>query len=342
MLGLKASKGDAERVRKYLARHKLMDNNYRLISDDEFIYFPISRGGIKRVKGLLKGRDMALADKAFARAGSAKNYRELLAEKLGAGYDKATKSYDIIGDIAIIDAEDMAVAKVMAAILMGINRNVSTVLAKGGPVKGRYRIRDYIYIAGRRRYSTIYKENGASFAIDVRKAFFSSRLAFERERINKLVGTGENVVVMFAGAGPFAVEIAKRHRDSRVVAIELNKEAYRYMVQNIKLNKAENVTAELGDVKKVAKKYRRFADRIIMPLPESSREFLGSVVLVARRGCVVHYYAFGERESAFKDCVSELREFFRKARVPFRVVSKKIVRPYSASRIEVCIDFRIY
>ncbi len=342
MLGLKASKSDAERVRKYLARHKLMDNNYRLISDDEFIYFPISRGGRKRVKGLLKGRGRELVDRAFERNRSVKSYREVLAKRLGAGYDKATKSYDIIGDIAIIDADTMPVAKAMAAALMDMNRNVSTVLAKGGPVKGKYRIRDYVYVAGRRRYSTMYRENGASFVIDVRKAFFSSRLAFERERINRLVGPGENVVVMFAGAGPFAIEIAKRHRDSHVVAIELNRDAYRYMVQNAKLNKTDNVTAEFGDVKRVAEKYRRFADRIIMPLPESSWEFLGSVVSVARKGCMVHYYSFGERKSAFNDCIAELREFFRKARAPFRVVSKRVVRPYSASRVEVCIDFRLY
>ena len=342
MLGLKVNKGDAERVRKYLARHKLMDNNYRLISDDEFIYFPIFREAVRQVGWLLKGGGGALVDKAFARSGAIKNYRALLAERLGAGYDKATKSYDIMGDIAIIDAETMAIAKVMAIILMDINSNVRTVLAKGGPVKGKYRIRDYLYVAGRRRYGTVYKENGASFEIDVRKTFFSPRLAFERERINRLVGAGENVVVMFAGAGPFAVEIAKRHKDAKVVAMELNRDAYRYMVRNVKLNKTENVVAELGDVRKVSKKYKRFADRIVMPLPESSHEFLGPVILVARKGCMVHYYAFAERDSAFKDCISMLRGFFREAKIPFRVVSKRIVRPYSASRVEVCIDFRIY
>ena len=57
MLGVKVRKEGAEKIKKYLGRQKLMDINYRLVSANEFIYFPIESlvlctGAFCRIKRL--------------------------------------------------------------------------------------------------------------------------------------------------------------------------------------------------------------------------------------------------------------------------------------------------
>jgi len=339
MFGARAHKKDAETVRKFLARWKLTDNKYRIIRSGKFIYFPL-RPGAERIMGKkLMGR-VDFVDIKPERQDQRLDYKDMLEKALGNDYASATRGYDIVGDIAIIEAKNMRTARKMAKIVMKLNSNVVTVLAKGGPVSGKYRIRSYKWVAGKRKYETLYKENGASFIVDVRKAFFSPRLAYERERINKLVGKKENVMVMFAGVGPFAIEIARRHKDAKVVAIELNRRAWKYMLRNIELNRVHNVDAQVGDVKKVVAKYAGSADRIIMPLPKESYAFLDSVVKAAKKRSTVHYYAFGERDSAYEDNVKRLNDFFR-GKAKLKVLSKRIVRPYSPREVEVAIDFAL-
>lgn len=341
MLAVKVRKESAEKVKRYLARRKLMNNNYRIIRSDEFIYFPLARRlDGAGAKTLAKMR-AELSDSTFPKSGDRSTYREMLERQLRSRYDDVVRGYDVIGEIAVIDAEKRD-AKAVGRAIMSLNKNVKTVLSKAGPVTGRYRTRKYSYVLGKRQYSTIYRENGAAFRLDVRKAFFSTRLAYERGRVSDAAKEGENVVVMFAGVGPFAIEIAKRYKKSNVVAIELNRGAYSYLLDNIRINRLKNVVPELGDVNDVAKKYRNFADRIVMPLPKDSYEFLDSVVAVAKKRCVVHYYAFGDKDNAFVHHIEKLRGFFADRGKRFRVLYKRVVRTYSAKEIEIVIDFLIY
>ncbi|MDE1873856.1 MAG: methyltransferase [Candidatus Micrarchaeota archaeon] len=249
------------------------------------------------------------------------------------------RGYDLYGNIAVIDAEPRR-APGLARRLMRENKNVETVLRKGGAVRGRYRTRKFVYVAGRRNYLATYRENGCIFRFDIRKTFFSTRLAFERKRVSDSARNGENVVVMFAGVGPYAIEIARQNKRGRVVAIELNAAACRYARENAKLNKTANVVVEHGDVDAFVGKYSGFADRIAMPLPGDSFRFLPAALGMAAKGCTIHYYAFCKiGESG--DEVAKLRLFFSKRRRKFRLLGTRIARPYSAKDAELAIDFRI-
>lgn len=267
------------------------------------------------------------------------SYRELLLAEVGRKrYSEITKSYDLLGNIAIIDA-DRELAKKIAAIIIKTHKNVETVLRKAGAVAGRYRIRKYAFVLGKRGYIARYNENGASFTFDVRKTFFSPRLAYERKRIVDLSKDGEKVVVMFAGVGPFAIEIAKKNRKSGVVAIELNKESYKYMLENIRINKVGNVMPVLADASRPPKGYANSADRIIMPLPADSYRFLGSAFRMAGDKCVIHYYTFSNDNG--KAETAKLRRFAERRGRRFRLISKRVARPYSAKTSEMALDFEI-
>ncbi len=341
MLAIKVPRINAESVRKYLKKHAMLDAKHIPITRNNFIYFPISpeNPGSSMPKALAALR-AEFSEKQFSVSGSKPSYRDMLREELGKDYDNVARGYEVLGNIAIIDAE-AATAKKVAGVVMNINSNVRTVLRKSGAVHGVYRTREYAYVAGEKNYVSEYRENGAVLKFDVRKAFFSGKLSYERGRVAQLSKGAENVVVMFAGVGPFAIEIARHNRKSNVVAIELNKNAYKDMIGNIKLNKTENVKAVCGNVKKLAKKYKGFADRIVMPLPKDSHSFLGSVIDCAKSKCTVHYYTFVDNDRGTEKCISGLKDFFNEGGWSFKVLSIRTVRPYAHDTIEIVVDFRI-
>lgn len=329
MLGIRTGHAGAEAIRKYLKERKLLDKRYRIIRRNSFIYFPILRSPTYAEKSTIVRRGGAQSDVRFSSGTPA-----------SADLEKGKRAgYDILGNIAVIDAEPGSV-RALARHILETHKNVRTVLRKGGGVEGIYRVRRYVCTAGRRDYVARYNENGCSFTFDLKRVFFSPRLAYERKRISELVSEGEHVVVMFAGVGPFAIEMAKCRKSAAVVAIELNRNAYAYMLQNIKANRVSNVVARLGDVRDIAPDYRGFADRIVMPLPKDSGAFVDEALLMARKGCVVHYYTFCERGGAEKAAASLRKSVERQGRC-FRLIGMRQVRPYSPSRIEIVVDFEI-
>ena len=250
--------------------------------------------------------------------------------------------YDLLGGTAIIEFRGTrAGAREAALKLMEFDGRIKTVLLKAGPVTGEYRTRKLSHLAGARKYTVDYRENGCTFRFDPRKTFFSSRLSFERSRILNLAKDGENVCVMFAGAGPFAIELAKKFRGSIITAIEKNPASVRYLKENLALNRTPNVTAVKGDVKKVAKSYRGSADRIIMPLPWSSLDFLDEAVLVAKERATVHIYIFGRTEGLEAESWKRIAAHAKRNRCTARKLFSRAVRTYSASESEIVIDYTL-
>ena len=209
---------------------------------------------------------------------------------------KIYHSFDIIGDIAIFKvANDDADARTAANQIMAVHRNVKTVFAQTGPVKGDHRVRQLKLLVGEGKTRTRYKESGCVFAVDVKKCYFSPRLSHERTRIARLVKSGETVVNMFAGVGCFSVIIAKSVPQTKVYSIDVNPVAFRYMEENVKINRDYGrVIPILGDSKDVINtQLRRKADRVLMPLPEKALEYLPHAILALKpTGGWIHLYDF--------------------------------------------------
>lgn len=261
--------------------------------------------------------------------------------KIGNGSKKVPRrriGFDTIGSIAVIDSDGKD-AQDAAQGIMKTHKNILTVLSKGGPVKGRYRKRKYTYVMGKKSYQTTHRENGASFLLDLRQVYFSPRLAYERKRIVDLSKDGERVVVMFSGIGPFAIEIAKKNKNSIVVGIEMNREGQKYALKNRELNKTLNFIPVLGDAGKPSRKYFGFADRILMPLPMDSERFLDAAFKIAGERCIIHYYAFVE--DGGKEALKKIKKLCREKRRRFKLIGIREVRPYSSLISEIVIDFSI-
>ncbi|MGC8662738.1 MAG: class I SAM-dependent methyltransferase [Candidatus Micrarchaeia archaeon] len=328
------NKENAEKAKKYLTKHSLLNSNYKVFGRKSFIYFPISQDSSKLHKF---GK---IGNASFEKSIVKLNFKKELDALLSDEKEHVARGYDLLGNIAIIEAEPKLAKKVARLILL-MNKNIETVLRKAGAVEGIYRKRQYKYVLGKRNFVAHYKENGCIFEFDVRKVFFSTRLAYERHRISEQVKSGEHVLVMFAGVGPFAIEIAKAVPSSKVVAVELNKAGYQYMLKNIKLNKVNNVTPLLGDASKLPLKFKNFADRIVMPLPKDSYHFLDAAYSYASKKTVIHYYTFTERSQNFDEAAKNIKNFFKGYKAGVKINKIRLVRPYSSKLVEVVIDFTL-
>lgn len=335
-LSIRIKKEKAEEARKLLSKLNLIDFTHLPSSNDDFIFFPIQKSIDEKTK-----QDIA---KKFDADFVEKRMKRKLIQKF------SLPPFDMIGDIVIFEipkefkdkeeTEKIKAAREIAENILKQHKNVRLVAMKTGGVSGPYRIRKFEVILSRGDDSTItiHKEHGCRFKIDVAKAYYSPRLSYERRRINSLVNDRETVFVPFAGVGPFAIIIAKSHPKSTVYANELNPDAYKYLEENIKLNKLSNVIPIPGDARDLAGKYSNKADRVIMPLPMSSDQFLDVAFSLAKKNCIVHFYYFTNSISAAEAVVNEAAKRFNRK---IKILESRLVRDYSPEIIEVVVDFKI-
>jgi len=201
--------------------------------------------------------------------------------------------FDIVGDIAIIRNTTDNLTVVAESILQK-NKRVKVVLAQSGPVQGIFRLCKLRHVAGEERTTTAHRENGCLFHVDLAAVHFSPRLVHERRLIAESVGPAESVLNMFGGVGTFSVEIARKNPSTRVFNVDVNAEAIRLCLRNILANRLRGrVVAVLADAKEAANSlFLNKMDRVLLPLPEKSREYLDIAVSTLRREGVIHYYDF--------------------------------------------------
>ena len=259
------------------------------------------------------------------------------------------KSYDIVGDIAIIQVPNPLKqhTKAIAKTVMQINKSVKTVLHQVTPVSGDLRLRKLEWIVGDRKTETLHKEYGCFFRIDLAKCYFSPRLSFERMRIAQLVQDGEVVANMFAGVGCYSIIIAKHSNAEKVFSIDINPVALKYIEENARLNKVEaRVVPVEGDAKLIIEeKLRNTADRVVMPLPMKACEYLDSAVSVLRStGGYIHYYDFEhatKNENPVEKVKTKLSEKLQRLGVDFEMPVGRIVRTTGPRWHQVVVDVKV-
>ncbi len=265
---------------------------------------------------------------------------ELTGEELG----HLQKSFDVIGDVCIIEIPEELVDKKerIADALLEIHKHVKTVYNKKGNRKGVFRLRDMELLRGK-HHKTIHAEHGCRFALDVREAYFSPREGTERQRISEQVEPGETALVMFAGIGPYAIMIGKKSRDvGKVYGIEINEKAFGYFEENVRINKVqEKVIPVLGDVKEKCRDLRGSCDRVIMPLPEGAYQYLPEAIRCLKpEGGTIHFYCWVP-EGKFDKAGDIVRKAAEKAGKSAEIINIRKVLPYKPRTHKVCVDAKV-
>jgi len=254
---------------------------------------------------------------------------------------------DFVGDIAVLEVppelEDYK--GIIGEAILETHKRVRTVLAKSGAVEGIYRLRDFEVIAGVDKTETVHREHGCVYHVDLARTYFSPRLSYEHHRVASEVRGGETVVDMFAGVGPFSILIAKRHKDVRVYAIDINPDAVYYLKKNIAANHVqEKITPILGDVKEVVDEgLTGIADRVIMNLPERAAEYVNVACKALRlKGGVMHYYEFTSVPDPLEAARVRLTQAVNQNNRDLKILLVRIVRATAPFTWQVGVDAEIH
>lgn len=254
--------------------------------------------------------------------------------------DKLPNAYDVIGDILVIglDTTLKKKEKLIANKLLETHPHVKVICKKQDIHKGKYRTQKLSIIAGEKRKETIYKENHIRLKLNVETSYFSPRSANERKRIAEQVKKGEKILVMFSGIAPSPVVLAKNTPAKKIVGVELNPKAHKYALENLKLNKINNVRLIKGDVRKVRLKEK--FDRLLMPLPKTGEEFLPLAFKHSKKGAIIHYYNFLKEED-FKEEKNKIPQICKTNKKKCKIIRIVKCGHYKPHVYRTCADIKI-
>ncbi|RLI29386.1 MAG: tRNA (guanine-N1)-methyltransferase [Candidatus Hecatellales archaeon] len=345
-LCLKVELKDAEKALRLLRRLGFLSGEFKPSKQKKFLLIPVQTRPPERLLEDL-GLKAELVEAEVERRNKPKNLREALKGKIpGEMLEEIPRSLDIIGHVAVVELPPSLepYGRLLGEAIMQVHRNVETVMAKAGPVSGETRVRALKLLAGKPETLTVHREHGCLFKLDVAKVYFSPRLSFEHARVAGKVQEGEKVLDMFAGVGPFSILIAKRLRRVEVYAVDVNPEAYRFLVENVRLNRVEGkVKPLLGDIKALAQsslKGLKF-NRIIMNLPGEAYKYLGEACQLSMPGTTIHYYAFAEGEEALEKAAEKLVSILGELKCSGRILEGRLVREIAPRRWQVALDFQV-
>ncbi len=348
-IGIKVQKSSAEKVRKFLLERSLLDKNLRVKRTESHVVFPLSREpSSEDLQTLKEIADVSFVVENFEKVRiGPRSIKEVLAGKIPEdALAEVRRSFDIIGDIAVIEVpqEVMRYGEEIGRAIMRVHKNVRAVFAKVGPVDTEFRVRKLIHIAGDKRTTTIHREHGCLFYVDVANVYFSPRLSTEHLRVASQVSDNEVVIDMFTGVGPFAILIAKRTA-STVFAIDKNPHAIECLRRNIELNKLKGeVIPLLGDARDIVpSRLRGKATRVIMNLPLYAHQFIDVACIGLRsEGGIVHFYTITGGQDPKGEAVEILRKGVeRSGRILEEILSTRVVREYAPRKWQVVVDGRI-
>ena len=287
-IAIKTELKQAEKVRKILIKKEILRKNLKFIKNDNYIYLPIKESKDAEISYPTVKKDFKEYKKKITDYKKKVDIPDHLKVNL-------PKSYDIIGKIIIIKLkkELLGYKTTIANALLSTNKNIETVCL-AHPIHGEFRKRKVEIIGGIKQTKTVHNEYGLKFIVDVKKAYFSTRLANERKRISRLINPGETVIDMFTGIAPFSIMIAKYAKPKIIYAIDKNKDAIKLAKLNVRLNnlldKIEVICEDAEKIKDLFNKKGVRADRIIMNLPFSGYLFFKNALEIAANTCTIHYY----------------------------------------------------
>ena len=329
--GIKVSKKDAETARRILKDQGLL-MPLKARQNGESIIFPAENPCLS-----LGSISFEIVEADFHEFSGPDEF-DVLQRRLGC----KISSYDVTGDLAVLEIplDFEAHETGLAEALLASKKNLKAVFKKSSSVEGAQRVRRITWLAGEKRTVTVHRELGCQFKLDIAQVFFSPRLSFERQRIRDQVQNGEYIVDMFAGVGPYSIVIAK-HRDVRILGIDINKPAIQFFKENIMINKvSDRVQAVFGDCRIYSPK--KSADRVIMNLPKGAKDFYPTALETLKSGGgIIHYYGVSPRERLYEAEIDFILNTAAEQGRSAEIIGRRIVRSYSPSEVHVAIDVEV-
>ena len=263
--------------------------------------------------------------------------------------DLLPRGFQSIGKVMILKLNPVLLKNktVIAQKCMELLPSTKSVYLNKGKIEGTFRKPNNIeYIAGENNSLVIHKEHDVLYSFDFTKIMFSQGNLSERKYLATLVKDGEIIVDMFAGIGYFSLSIGKHSKPNRIYSIELNPEAYNYLVENVKLNHLENVIIPInGDSKKEVVKLSVSgirAHRVIMGVFPAPKNFIKEALLIARdEGSIYHYEGVTEKNN-YMNLFDDFNNIAKTQGFGCKLLEKRFVKSYGPHLYHAVLDIFVY
>ncbi|MBY9003178.1 MAG: class I SAM-dependent methyltransferase family protein [Candidatus Lokiarchaeota archaeon] len=259
------------------------------------------------------------------------------------------RGFQLLGKVMILKLNPQLIKNkdIIAQKCMELLPSVKSVYLNKGKIEGTFRKPNNIeYLAGENNSLIKHKEHEVVYSFDFTKIMFSQGNLSERKYLATLVKDGEVIVDMFAGIGYFSLPIGKHSKPRQIYSIELNPEAYNYLVENIKLNHLEDVIIPInGDCKKEVIKLSNSgikAHRVIMGVFPAPINYVKEALLVARDdGTIYHYEGVIEKEN-YMTLFDDFRKIAEVEGLGCKLLEKRFVKSYGPHVYHTVLDILIY
>ncbi len=320
---IRVRKKEANAVIKKLTRDNLLDDEWKIVEDGDYLIIP--------VKGYV---EESFEYPLPPRKRKKSPYEKIVetAEKIGIKREKLPDYWERIGDVLILPNWDFGrdekrIGEIYARIL-----NVRTVCIYEG-IEGELRIQKVRTIYGTST-ETVHIENGIKYKLDVSKIMFSSGNVGERIRMGRIKAKGEIVVDMFAGIGYFTLPLALYGKPEMIYACEKNPIAYYYLLENLEINKVRNVIPLFGDNRSVCP--RGIADRVIMGYIRTWPFLKFGLEILCGEGIIHYHDTFRDEEIPHVE--ERIKKYAASLGYNIDVLSKRIVKSYAPRIWHVAMD----
>lgn len=156
--------------------------------------------------------------------------------------DEIPTGFTITGHIAHLNLrkEFKPFASLIGQVILDKNTKIECVVDKVSSIATKFRTFPMKVIAGNNNLIVEQKESNCTFRFDFSKVYWNSRLHTEHDRlVTQYFKPNEVVCDVFAGVGPFAIPAGKK--EAIVLANDLNPESFKYLKENITLNKVNSM-----------------------------------------------------------------------------------------------------
>lgn len=271
--------------------------------------------------------------------------KRLLADTLNDDeINRLVSAFDQIGDIVVIRIPQSLYHKRMeiGKILLSEIKVVNRVFCQVADIGGEYRTRSLELVAGQGDTLTTYRENGCTFQVDVERVFFTPRLATERARISEMVRPHEKILNMFGGVGMFSIQMAKKNHCT-VYNVDINPQATSLCICNLRLNRLKgSIMPITNDASVICQNMPDTFDRIVMPLPERTDEFLDDAISAIKDTGIIHYYSHIHADRKQHAVPATKEHFDNLSPVSHRIVGGRLVRAVGPRYYQTVIDVVIH
>ena len=164
----------------------------------------------------------------------------------------------------------------------------------------------------------------------------NGKLMISKETIQNIV---DGVTKEYKGTKEVSSKVMlDKNNNVNITAVDINKNAIKYLNENIRLNKLHNIEAICGDINEVSKNLNKKYDRIIMNLPGLAYEFLDLAMTLTANNGIINYYEFSD---SYGQGIERLQKAAKKENKKVEILNTRKVKSSSPGMWHVAIDAKV-